>query len=145
MENHPFVLTNSSLTYYYKLSTDDVRELDRGNFGNFLRQALCMFLIKGINDHDHMYVGIRALQVFVAVAFISGILATAFQCPLPEPWVARNTSHCVAAGRIYLYNGIINAATDARLVVLSIAMVWRVQLPAKKKGVIVALFGLRIL
>lgn len=39
-----FVPTNSSLTYHYELSTDDVRELDRGNFGSFLRQALYVVL-----------------------------------------------------------------------------------------------------
>lgn len=111
----------------------------------FAKLYMCFF-IKSINDYDHMYVATRALTSLVIFAYISGTFATVFQCPLPEPWLARNKAQYVAAARIYQYNGVMNAATDGFLVILSIAMVWHVQLPnGKKKAVIIALFGLRML
>ncbi|KAL5866400.1 hypothetical protein ACKVWC_011464 [Pyricularia oryzae] len=112
----------------------------------FCAKLYMCILIKRINDYGYMFMATRALAGLVVTAFVSGFLCAIFQCALPEPWVAESKSQCVAAARIYLYNGVMNVTTDVFLVILSIAMVWHVQLPqGKNKGLIIALFGFRIL
>ncbi|ELQ33946.1 hypothetical protein OOU_Y34scaffold00838g5 [Pyricularia oryzae Y34] len=93
----------------------------------FCAKLYMCILIKRINDYGYMFVATRALAGLVVTAFVSGFLCAIFQCALPEPWVAESKSQCVAAARIYLYNGVMNLPQG------------------KNKGLIIALFGFRIL
>ncbi|TLD33709.1 hypothetical protein PspLS_00719 [Pyricularia sp. CBS 133598] len=107
--------------------------------------SMCIF-IKKINDYGRMYMATRALCILVATTFVTGVMATLFQCPLPEPWVAENKWQCPSIARIYLYNGTMNALTDVLLCALSIAMIWHVQLSdGSKKGLVLVLFGTRLI
>lgn len=77
----------------------------------------------------------------VTISFVSGLSATAFQCPLPAPWRATNPSVCPGTKSIYLFNGVMNIVTDVQLCGLAIAMVWDVKTDVKKKSTVIGLLG----
>ncbi|KAG5796417.1 hypothetical protein H9Q69_004548 [Fusarium xylarioides] len=76
---------------------------------------------------------------------ISGVFATAFQCLMPEPWLAENKAQCLNQGPIFLYNGIMIILTDVALCILPVAMMWEVQTSIRRKIIVMALFGTRLI
>ncbi|KUI70580.1 hypothetical protein VM1G_05712 [Cytospora mali] len=102
-------------------------------------------LIKRINDYGRVRLANRAILGITLLSFISGVVATAFQCPLPQPWTATNPSTCPGIVPIYLYSGIMSVITDVELCVLAVAMVWDIKMDLKKRYIVIALFSPRIL
>ncbi|KAF4951202.1 hypothetical protein FSARC_12982 [Fusarium sarcochroum] len=81
----------------------------------------------------------------LAIAWaISGIFATIFQCSLPEPWLAESNQQCPNQGPIFIYNGVMIILTDIALCILPVAMMWEVQTSLRRKLIVMALFGTRI-
>ncbi|KUI55795.1 hypothetical protein VP1G_10776 [Cytospora mali] len=72
-------------------------------------------LIKKINDYGRVRLANRAILGITLLSFVSGVVATALQCPLPQPWIATNPSTCPGIVPIYLYSGIMSVITDVEL------------------------------
>ncbi|EFX06279.1 integral membrane protein [Grosmannia clavigera kw1407] len=106
--------------------------------------SLCL-LVRQINHTGLLKTANHILGAFIAVWAVSGSIATIFQCHLPRPWLALSKEQCPSRGPIYMYNGIINILTDIALCILPIGMMWGVHTTPKRKIVVVALFGTRII
>lgn len=84
------------------------------------------------------------MAIIVAWA-VSGILAVAFACGLPDPWRTDDKGICYSRKKINIYNGVMNILTDLAICVLPVAMMWNVQTSITRKAQVCALFGSRIL
>ncbi|KAM5344335.1 hypothetical protein ACJ41O_012872 [Fusarium nematophilum] len=104
--------------------------------------SLCL-LIRQINNQGLLDMANKILGGTVIVWTVAGVFATAFQCPLPEPWLATNNDQCPNQGPIFVFNGVMNILTDLALCILPVAMMWEVQTPIKRKAIVLALFGTR--
>ncbi|RDL36097.1 Uncharacterized protein BP5553_06709 [Venustampulla echinocandica] len=82
-------------------------------------------------------IGITALWGFTS------IITVAFQCHLPNSWeTIQNT--CFDRKAFWNYTNSINIAIDLLLVLMPLAMVWKLQLAKKRKVMIVSCFGTRV-
>lgn len=97
-----------------------------------------------INDMGLVFYASRALLTLILLAFLTSLLATAFQCPLPTPWHNPTGTICPHATAIYKYVAITSMATDILLCVLAVVMVWALR-DRWTKVLTVALFASRIL
>ncbi|KAJ4162036.1 hypothetical protein BFJ63_vAg8492 [Fusarium oxysporum f. sp. narcissi] len=136
-------------------------DLSDGNFGRFskLMYASRIFgilvhattkvslglLIRQIDRQGGLNTANMILGGVVIAWAISGVFATAFQCPMPEPWLAENTTQCPNQGPIFLYNSIMIILTDIALCILPVAMMWEVQTSIRRKIIVMALFGTRLI
>lgn len=102
-------------------------------------------LIRDINNYGFIRTANRLVLAIIAASSMSGLIATALQCPLPAPWRTESPGACPNAGPIYLYDGIMNIITDLQLCALSVAMVWDVKTSVKNRALVIALFSCRIL
>ena len=86
-------------------------------------------------------------QTFVAAVVawtIFSLLATAFQCQLPNPWIFM-PSNCPSKGYLQYPVTILNMVTDVILSVWVIGPVWRVNMAKLDRIIVVILFGTRIM
>ncbi|KAF4441127.1 hypothetical protein FACUT_2895 [Fusarium acutatum] len=102
-------------------------------------------LIRQIDRQGGLNTANMILGGAVVMWAISGLFATAFQCPMPEPWLAENNVQCPNQGPIFLYNGIMIVLTDVALCILPVAMMWEVQTSRRRKIIVMALFGTRLI
>lgn len=86
-----------------------------------------------------------ALAGIIMAWVVSGLFTLLFQCHLPTPWLAVSKEQCPSRGSIHMYNGVMNILTDLALCLLPIAMMWEVQTTLRRKIIVVALFGTRIM
>ncbi|KAK1522119.1 uncharacterized protein CCOS01_09831 [Colletotrichum costaricense] len=106
--------------------------------------SLCL-LIHSINNHGRLNLANKVLFGAIVAWGISGITMTAFQCSLPQPWLATASKKCPGREGIFLYNGVMDIFTDVCLCLLPVAMMWKVQTALKRKAMVVALFTTRII
>ncbi|KAF4890789.1 hypothetical protein CGCF415_v013567 [Colletotrichum fructicola] len=106
--------------------------------------SLCL-LIQSINNHGKFNIANHLLFGVVITWMVSGITAEALQCSLPRPWLAISLENCPRREVVYLYNGIMDISTDVVLCFLPVAMMWKVQTTVKRKQLVIALFGTRII
>ncbi|KAF5551300.1 hypothetical protein FMEXI_3418 [Fusarium mexicanum] len=102
-------------------------------------------LIRQIDRQGRLNTANMILGGVVIAWAISGVFATAFQCLMPEPWLAENAAQCPNQGPIFLYNGIMIVLTDIALCILPVAMMWEVQTSMRRKIIVMALFGTRLI
>ncbi|CAM1503634.1 Fc.00g012250.m01.CDS01 [Cosmosporella sp. VM-42] len=106
--------------------------------------SLCL-LIRQIDNQGKLNLANMVLGGAVILCFFTGFFATIFQCPLPNPWLAVSHEHCPSRGPIFVYNGVMDILTDLALCALPVAMMWQVQTTVKRKIIVMALFGTRII
>ncbi|TDZ99647.1 hypothetical protein C8034_v000022 [Colletotrichum sidae] len=106
--------------------------------------SLCL-LIQSINNHGRLHVANKSLFGVIAAWAVSGIIAEALQCSLPDPWAASSKRKCPGREGVFLYNGLMDILTDVALCALPVAMMWNVQTSTRRKLMVVALFGTRII
>ncbi|KAK7447854.1 hypothetical protein Landi51_06658 [Colletotrichum acutatum] len=106
--------------------------------------SLCL-LIHSINNHGRLNLANKVLFGTIVAWGISGIFTTAFQCSLPQPWLAIADEKCPVREGIFLYNGVMDIFTDVCLCLLPVAMMWKVQTTLKRKMMVIALFTTRIM
>lgn len=102
-------------------------------------------LIRQIDRQGALNLANMVLGGVVIVWAVSGVLTTAFQCSLPQPWLAENRQQCPNQGPIFVYNGIMIIITDLALCILPVAMMWEVQTSIRRKIIVMALFGTRLI
>ncbi|KAM0345092.1 hypothetical protein ACHAPU_006978 [Fusarium lateritium] len=102
-------------------------------------------LIRQIDKQGGLNIANMVLGGLVITWAISGIFTTAFQCPSPQPWLAGNFQKCPNQGPIFVYNGIMIILTDIALCILPVAMMWAVQTSIRRKIIVMALFGTRLI
>lgn len=106
--------------------------------------SVCL-LVREIDNQGRLNRANMVLGGVVIAWLISSFFATVFQCSLPQPWLADKEENCPGRGLIYMYNGIMNISTDLALCALPAAMMWHVRTTFKRKAIVVALFGARIM
>ncbi|RSL37877.1 hypothetical protein CEP53_015404 [Fusarium sp. AF-6] len=106
--------------------------------------SLCL-LIRQISNIGGLNLANLILAGVVIAYTVAGIFATAFQCPLPEPWESESNDQCPSQGPIFIFNGIMNILTDLALCALPVAMMWDVQTSLKRKLIVMVLFGSRLI
>ena len=103
----------------------------------------------------------KLLEVFVILWGLGAEFAIAFQCKLPSPWAiisgkcfnTVNLASIVSNLRILTYrqaafwiaNGVCDILTDVIIVLLPLYLVWSLQMPWRRKGVVTIAFGSRVL
>ncbi|KAG5657800.1 hypothetical protein KAF25_007833 [Fusarium avenaceum] len=102
-------------------------------------------LIRQIDRQGGLNLANMILGGVVIAWAISGVLTTAFQCSLPQPWLAENGQQCPNQGPIFVYNGVMIIVTDLALCILPVAMMWEVQTSIRRKIIVMALFGTRLI
>jgi hypothetical protein len=105
--------------------------------------SVCL-LIRQISNGGLLNVVNWILGAIIILWVVSGFAATAFQCPLPEPWLAVSSGACPGLEPIYMHNGIMNILTDVALCLLPVAMMWEVQTTVQRKLIVITLFSCRI-
>lgn len=105
--------------------------------------SLCL-LIRQIDNLGKLNMANLVLGGLVLVWIVTGFFSVVFQCPLPTPWLAGSYEQCPNYGPIYVYNGIMDIITDLALCILPVAMMWHVQTTARRKAIVMGLFGTRI-
>lgn len=73
---------------------------------------------------------------------VTGIIALAFQCGLPQPWVL-GPQTCIDQYALRIGLGAVDILTDIAVIVLAVFMMRPVQVSASKKAAVVAMFGIR--
>lgn len=106
--------------------------------------SVCL-LIWQISNHGLLKAANLALGGLIIAWIVSGVAATIFQCPLPEPWLAVSSGQCPSLEPVYIFNGVMNILTDVALCALPVAMMWDVQTSMNKKLIVMSLFGTRIM
>lgn len=106
--------------------------------------SLCL-LIRQIDNQGKLNMANLALGGIVVLWVVSGFFATVFQCPLPSPWIVTSNEQCPNYGGIFLYIGVMDILTDLALCALPVAMMWQVQTTLRRKVIVMALFGSRIM
>jgi hypothetical protein len=82
------------------------------------------------------------LLVIIAAWMIAGVLALAFQCGLPKPWVL-GPQTCIDQYALRIGLGAVDVVTDLAVIALAFFMMRPVQVSASKKAAVVAMFGIR--
>ncbi|OQV09638.1 hypothetical protein CLAIMM_13739 [Cladophialophora immunda] len=85
-----------------------------------------------------------ALLAVIACWAISRVIAVAFRCQLPQPWLFEEQK-CINQEALSLFVGVVNILTDLALIAIPSAMMWWVQTNTSKKWQVVALFASRII
>ncbi|KAM0430069.1 hypothetical protein ACHAPT_006075 [Fusarium lateritium] len=106
--------------------------------------SLCL-LIRQISNIGGLNVANLILAGVIVAWMVTGIFATAFQCPLPEPWASHSNDQCPSQGPIFVFNGVMNILTDVALCALPVAMMWHVQTSVRRKLIVMSLFGSRLI
>ncbi|KAF7557382.1 hypothetical protein G7Z17_g711 [Cylindrodendrum hubeiense] len=106
--------------------------------------SICL-LIRQIDNQGKLNTANMVLGAFIILWVVTGFFTTVFQCPLPSPWLAGSYTQCPNYGSIYVYNGVMDIITDLALCVLPVAMMWHVQTTVRRKAIVMALFGTRIM
>jgi hypothetical protein len=114
-------------------------------FVNGLTKLSICVLIRQISNDGSLRMANLALGGVIVGWIVVGLFTTAFQCPLPDPWLVDRAHRCSSRGPIFVFNGVMNILTDVGLCVLPIMMMWHVQAKLRKKVIVTALFGSRVL
>jgi len=86
----------------------------------------------------------RGLLAVIATWAVSGIVALAFQCDVPSPWLSR-PGQCLNQQALYIFLGVVNIITDLAVITLSIALMWNVQTALRTRWQVIVLFAIRIM
>ncbi|EQB43903.1 integral membrane protein [Colletotrichum gloeosporioides Cg-14] len=139
---HQNVLHSTELKAFYKLFY--ASSIFATATAATTKLSLCL-LIQSINNHGKFNIANHLLFGVVIAWMVSGITAEALQCSLPRPWLAISLENCPRREVVYLYNGLMDLTTDVVLCFLPVAMMWKVQTTLKRKLLVIALFGTRIM
>jgi len=90
---------------------------------------------------------LRYLHAFLAVVAawtVFSLLATAFQCHLPYPWILE-PSNCPTRGYLQYVVTAVNMITDVILSTWVIGPVWKIEMVQRDRLLVIFLFGVRIM
>jgi hypothetical protein len=80
---------------------------------------------------------------FTALWAVSGVLATAFACSLPDYWRFIGKEHCINGITFVNYIGITNIVVEVILVMIPL-VVWNVRLSARRRASVSLIFVARL-
>jgi hypothetical protein len=82
---------------------------------------------------------------FVITLWITGtIIAFALQCNLPRPWDTRQHQCHVNIPALYYATGVGDILTDLSVIILPALVIWNVQIPARERWTVFAVFASRL-
>lgn len=134
------------------MSTEDYKDFQAAGFAAqllfvtsiFLAKLSCLTLLIALSGgHRFKKSMLMALAIIVGWA-ITSFLIVAFQCSLPNPW-AYTTGECLSQTAFWTAEGIISILFDIALMGLPIFLVYKLQLPLKKKIAVCFAFSFRVL
>lgn len=79
--------------------------------------------------------------------WIAAVLVSVLSCtPAKFDWDStKHNGHCIGASGFILRNSIPNIATDVAILLLPLPVIWKLQLPIRKKVAVTVIFSLGIL
>ncbi|KAJ6083451.1 hypothetical protein N7467_007586 [Penicillium canescens] len=113
----------------------------------FIKLSLLWFYLR-LDRHGYMKWAVYALSFVVLGLSISSALILIFSCfPPSKFWDITGTvsGHCMSASSqqtFYEANGVLNIVTDILIYLTPIPMLWKVQIPLRKKIALTGVFGL---
>ncbi|OQE03124.1 hypothetical protein PENVUL_c035G06518 [Penicillium vulpinum] len=115
----------------------------------FVKLSLLWFYLR-LDQHGYMKWAVYALTFVVLGLSIASALVLAFSCfPPAKFWDLTGTvpGNCMSATSqqtFYEANGVLNIVTDILVYLTPIPMLWKVQIPLRKKIALTGVFGLGI-
>ena len=110
-----------------------------------LKTSMCLLYIEIFRLKSFRiaaYIVIAVSNAFAATV----VLATTFICsPIPFSWDPTITGTCGNRNALWLAIGVLNIVTDVLVLALPMPMLWRLQIPQKKKIALSLIFGLGFL
>ncbi|KAI0387569.1 hypothetical protein F5Y04DRAFT_7416 [Hypomontagnella monticulosa] len=125
-------------SYYRTILASDILSV----FVFVLSKLSLIALISHITPSNIMRIIFRWYTVFVILWGISGVFSVGFQCGASVPTRGFG-SMCVNEGSLLFTHGIINILTDLLLVILPVFIVWKVQIRAEQRFIVLGLFWAR--
>ena len=110
---------------------------------------LCFYhrLLRGTNSHPYVRIAILISVAFNAGVSLSYFFTVVFGCrPISASWDIFPTYayFCISDSSIIVF-GILNAIADFVVLVLPVPIVWSLQLPARTRAAVIALFSFSVL
>ena len=143
-------VSKGSLTLILRRSTRLAKTLQAYYASNMLTvgalagaKASITLLIVSIRPYRPVRLACYGFLGVVGAWTVAGVVALAFQCDLPKPWVL-GPQTCIDQYALQLGLGVVNIITDLAIIVLAFSMMWTVQVSTSRKSTVVALFGLRV-
>ncbi|PMD62257.1 uncharacterized protein K444DRAFT_508450, partial [Hyaloscypha bicolor E] len=107
-----------------------------------LTKLTTLVYLRALSPESHFETMNTLLEVFIIIWGLSAEFAIAFQCQLPSPW-AIISGKCFNTAAFWKANGAFDILTDVIIVFLPLYLVWPLQMPWKRKGIVVMAFGSR--
>ena len=109
----------------------------------FIKVSFVLFYRRLSRDRKYNY-WVWGLIGFNVVLCISMSLPAAFSCrPIAAWWDAMIPgAKCIDQNKLFIVNAALNVAVDFATLILPLPMVWRAQMPIKKRIVVISLFCL---
>ena len=112
----------------------------------FVKLSLLILLYRVFGVNRHFRWANYALVAFWTVYSLTITLVGFFQCtPVHKAWAPEVDGHCLNLVELGVASGYINIATDLLILLLPIPMVWSLQLSAKIRLAVMAIFATGIL
>lgn len=93
-------------------------------------------------SRDIIHCGIHIVIWFNFAYYLTGVFVEAFLCnPREKYWnVLLDTGHCYNRDAINIVSGIINTVSDFAILLLPQKVIWKLQMPLKRKLAVSAIF-----
>ncbi|KAE9362925.1 hypothetical protein N431DRAFT_423242 [Stipitochalara longipes BDJ] len=133
------------------LSKHQIIELQKYGYASELIYipALCLtkvttlVYLRALSPESRFEITNILLEIFIILWGLAAEFAIAFQCQLPTPW-AIISGKCFNTVAFWRVNGAFDIVTDIIIVLLPLYLVWPLQMPWRRKGVVAMAFGTRI-
>ena len=106
------------------------------------RISVCLLISKVLPGVVPKYTAL-VFAVFTVLWTVSGVLATAFACHMPDPWKFLEQRHCMDVITFVNYIGGTNIVVEVLLVMLPL-IVWNVRLSAGRRISVSLVFVARL-
>ncbi|KAL2273679.1 hypothetical protein FJTKL_04137 [Diaporthe vaccinii] len=133
------------------LSESDLIAFEKGVYATgflyittlFFSKSSVLVLLRALTPVRNHQLLTYAVAGVLGLWAISGLFTVGFQCSTPQKW-AVVTGHCINRASFWIVFGILNIITEVFLVVIPAVIMRSVQIPQKKKTVIIIVFSLRV-
>lgn len=90
-----------------------------------------------------LYIAIQATMASVILYYILNTVLMIGLCnPRKKIWEPSTTpGHCLNADALYFATGVFNILSDFALLILPMIPIWRLQMPLRKKAMMIAIFA----
>lgn len=110
----------------------------------YFAKASLLFFILRLTPARATRRACQGVLLVITLWIIGTIIAFTLQCNLPRPWDTRQHQCHVNIPALYYVTGVGDILTDLSVIVLPALVVWNVQIPARKRCTVIAVFATRL-